>query len=136
MHRRRFMLLAVTLVALNTFFWVAQSGFALPKAIIQDFFGSRMVRAEVLVVAPDGSTQDYRIDQGAITQVSGGTITLRERNGDIVPIAVADDVTVHAGLRTIPASRLQRGMQVTVFRLANAPADTIDVTGVGGGRGR
>ena len=32
MNRRRFMLLAVALVAVNTFFWVAQGGFALAEA--------------------------------------------------------------------------------------------------------
>ncbi len=30
MTRPRFLLLAATLVALNTFFWLAQGGFALP----------------------------------------------------------------------------------------------------------
>ena len=40
MNRRRFMLLAVALVALNTFFWLAQGGFALPQAIINQFFGA------------------------------------------------------------------------------------------------
>ena len=49
MNRRRFMVLAVALVAVNTFFWVAQGGFALPRAVINQFFGSQMVRAEVLL---------------------------------------------------------------------------------------
>jgi hypothetical protein len=133
MHRRRFMLLAVTLVALNSFFWIAQSGFALPKAIINDFFGSRMVRAEVLVVAPDGSTQDYFIDQGAITQLAPSTITLRERNGDVRSIPVSPSVTVHMGARTVQFRRLRVGFVVTVFRTGSAPAATIDVAGSGTG---
>lgn len=134
MRRRRFMLLAVVLVALNSFFWLAQSGFALPKAIINDFFGARMVRAEVLVVGAGGQTQDWFIDQGTITQVGLGTITIRERNGDLVPLAVSPTVTVRLGGRSLPVRFLQRGMLVTVFRLANAPAETIDVT-TGVGRG-
>ena len=134
MARRRFMLLAVVLVALNSFFWLAQSGFALPKAIINDFFGARMVRAEVLVVGAGGQTQDWFIDQGTITLVAPGTITIRERNGDLVPLAVSPTVTVRLGGRTLPVRALQRGMLVTVFRTANAPAETIDVT-TGVGRG-
>jgi hypothetical protein len=128
---RRFMLLAVALVALNSFFWLAQSSFALPKAIINDFFGSRMVRAEVLVVAPDGTTQDYFIDQGAITSIASGSISLRERNGDLRTIAVAPTATVHMGSRIVAFRRLRVGLQVTVFHIGSAPAATIDVAGSG-----
>ena len=34
MTRRRFLSLAAVLVAVNTFFWLAQSGFALPTSFI------------------------------------------------------------------------------------------------------
>ena len=54
MTRRRFLYLAATLVAVNSFFWLAQSGFALPKAIINQFFGGNLIRAEVLVASPGG----------------------------------------------------------------------------------
>ncbi|MHB8469968.1 MAG: hypothetical protein ACYDCH_09470 [Gaiellaceae bacterium] len=130
-HKHRFKLLAVTLVALNAFFWIAQSGFALPKGLINDFFGARMIRAEVLVLAPDGSTQDYFIDQGQIMQVSFGTITLRERNGDIRSIPTSPSATVHLGQRIVPWRRLRPGLQVTVFHIGSAPASTIDVNGLG-----
>jgi len=59
MNRRRFMFLTLALVALNSFFWLAQGGFALPGAIINQFFGNRMVRAELLVQAGGGSIQDW-----------------------------------------------------------------------------
>ena len=52
MNRRRFLFLATALVAVNSFFWLAQSGFALPRAIINQFFGGNMIRAEVLIVDP------------------------------------------------------------------------------------
>jgi hypothetical protein len=132
-NRRRFMLLAVALIALNTFFWIAPGGFALSRALIDQYFGARMIRAEVLVQTPTG-TEDYRIDRGVITVVTPGSIVLREKNGDMVPIQVAPTATV-AGAgrgRTGSVAALRRGMRVTVFRLANAPADSIQVEGIGG----
>jgi hypothetical protein len=131
-NRKRFMLLAVALIALNTFFWVAQGGFALPRAIIDQYFGGRMIRAEVLVQTPTGPA-DYRIDRGVIRAITPGSIVLKEKNGDMVPIQVAPTATI-----TGPAGRrgsggvLRLGMRVTVFRLANAAADTIQVEGSGG----
>jgi hypothetical protein len=131
MNRRRFMVLAVALVALNTFFWVAQGGFALPRALINNFFGSRMIRAEVLVLNPDGSVQDERIDRGVIVAVTPALITLREANGDIVPIQVDSGAQVQGG-RIGSVSRLRRGLRVVVYRQANAPANSVQVEGVGG----
>jgi ferredoxin-like protein FixX len=52
MTRRRFAVLLSAVLALNTFFWLAQGGFALPRAMIDRFFGPRMIRAEVIVQAP------------------------------------------------------------------------------------
>jgi hypothetical protein len=131
MNRKRFMLLAVALLALNTFFWVAQGGFALPRAIIDQYFGSRMIRAEVLVQTPSG-VQDYFIDRGVIKTLAPGSVVLKEKNGEMVTIQLAATATVtgpagHSG----PASVLRRGMRITVFRVANAPADSIQVEGIG-----
>ncbi|MGZ4290559.1 MAG: hypothetical protein ACXVQZ_08080 [Gaiellaceae bacterium] len=132
MNRRRFMLLAVALIALNTFFWVAQGGFALPRAIIDQYFGGRMIRAEVLVQTPTGAA-DYRIDRGVIKTITPGSIVLKEKNGDMVPIQVAPTATVTGpGGRGASGAVLRRGMRVTVFRLANEAADTIQVEGFGG----
>jgi hypothetical protein len=131
-NRRRFMLLAVALVVLNTFFWVAQGGFALPAAIVDQFFGSRMIRAEVLVQTPTGAA-DYRIDRGVIKAITPASIVLKEKNGDMVPIQLASSASV-----TGPSGRrasntvLRVGLRVLVIRLADGPADTIQVEGVGG----
>jgi hypothetical protein len=131
MNRRRFMVLAVVLVALNTFFWVAQGGFALPKAMIDQFFGGRMIRAEVLVQTPTG-TEDYRIDRGVIKTITPGSIVLKEKNGDMVPIQLATAATVTGlGGRKGAGTALRIGMRVIVFRLANAPADSVQVEGFG-----
>lgn len=131
-NRRRFMLLAVALVVLNTFFWVAQGGFALPAAIVDQFFGARMIRAEVLVQTPTGAT-DYRIDRGVIKAITPGSIVLKEKNGDMVPIQLASSasVTGPAGRRAT-STALRVGLRVLVIRLADGPADTIQVEGVGG----
>ena len=132
MKRKRFVLLAVALVALNAFFWLAQGGFALPQSIVGQFFGARMVRAEVLVLSPDGTTtQDYRIDQGVIVALTTGntSITVRERNGEMVPLAIDPNAQVHFGSTIGTPSQLRRRMRVVVIRLANAPATTIDVLG-------
>jgi hypothetical protein len=132
MKRRRFMFLAIALVALNTFFWLAQGGFALPGGVISQFFGSRMVRAEVLYVATDGTTQDERIDRGVVVAVTPAQITLREANGDIVPIALDPAAQFQGGGRLGILAKLRRSVRVVVYRPANAPANLVQVEGVGG----
>jgi hypothetical protein len=124
-NRRKFMLLAIALVALNTFFWLAQGGFALPQALINDLFGPRLIRAEVLVQTPTGPV-DYRIDRGVITTTSLASITLREVNGDLVTIDVAPDARVQGG-RIFSVSQLRKRMRVTVLRDANGPVSLIQV---------
>ena len=132
MNRRRFILLAVALVALNTFFWLAQGGFALPGAIINQFFGNRMVRAEVLVQASDGSIQDWRIDRGVITAVSSTSVTLRERDTTSVTIPVDPNARVQGSARIFTVAQLKRRLRVVVYHQANAPAEVVQVEGAGG----
>ena len=127
--RKRFAVLAIALVAVNVFFWLAQGGFAFPQSLISQFFGARMIRSEVLIQAPDGTTQDYRLDQGVIIALSAGTVTLRERNGDVVPIPIDPNAEVHFPFRTGTPSQLRRRMRVLAIRLANAPATNIEVLG-------
>jgi hypothetical protein len=131
MNRRRFMLLAVALVAVNSFFWLAQGGFALPRALIDQYFGSRMIRAEVVVQTQAGS-DDYLIDRGVIRAVTPGTIMLKEKDGRMVTIEIAPSATVTgAGGRTRGTGFLRVGVRVLVLRLANAPAESIQVEGIG-----
>ena len=56
-------------------------------------------------------------------------MTLREKNGDMVPIAVDPNAQVRYGQQVLTPSQLRRQMRVIVIRLANAPATTIDVLG-------
>jgi hypothetical protein len=130
MKRRRFLLLAVTLVALNSFFWLAQSGFALPKAIINQFFGGNMVRAEVIVAVP-GGTQDWRIDRGVVTAISGSNYTLREKDGTIVTLQIDPSARVQGPARFASVALLRKRLRIVVYRQADQPATTVQVEGVG-----
>ena len=134
MGRRRFAVLAVLLVAVNAFFWLAASGFALPAGgIVQSLFGAKLIRAEV-VWSDGGKIQDTRIDRGVIatiTTTAPATITLREKDGSVDPIPLATTVSVHLGATFGTLDQLRRGMRVVVSRPATGPADTIQVEGFG-----
>jgi len=131
MNRRRFMFLAIALVALNSFFWLAQGGFALPQAIINQLFGSQLIRAEVLVQTPTGA-QDFRVDRGVIRTVAPGSLVIREKNGDMVTIQLSASASVTGpGGRVFSTALLRRGMRVIAIAPANAPAESIQVEGFG-----
>ena len=123
MTRRRFALLALALLGLNASLLVAQTGLALPQALIDRFFGPRMIRAEVVVQSGPAGVRDFRIDRGKIVAASAGSVTLRERDGTDVTIEVAANVRIHGG------SQLRRGLRVLVVRRANSPAHLIQVEG-------
>jgi len=126
--RRRFIWLATALVAVNSFFWLAQSGFALPKAVINQFFGNNMIRAEVVVAAPTG-TQDWRIDRGVVTAVSGTSVTLRERDGTVLTVQVDPNARVQGSARVTSVAQLKRRMRVIVYRQGDTPAQLVQVEG-------
>jgi hypothetical protein len=131
-NRKRFMLLGVVLVALNVFFLVAPGGFALSAGVIDQLFGGRMIRAEVVVQGANG-TDDYLIDRGVIKAITPGSIVLKENDGKMVSVQIATTAAVTGpGGRIKAAGRALRvGMRVLVTRLANAPADSIQVEGFG-----
>ena len=131
--RGRFMILLATLVALNAFFWLAGSGMALTKSIVNQFFGSRMIRAEVVVQGVGGGTQDWLIDRGVITGVTGSTVTLREADGRVVPVTVDMNAPVQgaAFARIGRAAKLRTGLRVVLYHQANQAAELVQVEGVG-----
>jgi hypothetical protein len=131
MTRRRFLFLATALVAVNSFFWLAQSGFALPSAIINQFFGGNLIRAEVLVASP-GGTQDWRIDRGVITAISGTNFTLREKDGTVVTLPVDPNARVQGPARFSNVAFLRRRLRVVLYHQANLPATLVQVEGVAG----
>lgn len=129
-NRRRFMLLAVALVALNLTLWLAQGGLAVPRAVIANLFGPRLIRAEVLVQTPTGPT-DYRIDRGVIASVAPGSLTLRELNGELVTLQVAADARVQGPARFASVAQLRPRLRVSALREANGAVSLIQVEGVG-----
>jgi hypothetical protein len=131
MSRPRFLLLVGALIALNTFFWLAQGGFALPGALIDRFFGPKLIRAEVVVGGPRVGIEDFRIDRGVIASVGGGSIVLRERDGTVVTIAVTPATRILGMGAGADASQLRKRMRVLVVRPLNEPARQIQVEGPG-----
>lgn len=130
---RRFAVLAAVLVAVNVFFWLAASGFALPGGgLIQQLLGGRMIRAEVIWQAPDGTIRDTQLYRGVIIGLTPTSITLREKDrpSDVIP--VTPTATVRLGAEVTTVSALHRGMRVVVARPALEPADTIQIEGLKG----
>ena len=132
MNRRRFMLLAAMLVAVNSFFWLASGGFALPQAIINQFFGNNLIRAEVLVKGSGGTAVDWRIDRGIVTAISGTTFTLREKDGTSVQIQVDPNARVQGSPRFFSVAGLRPRLHVVLYHQANLPAELVQVEGGGG----
>ena len=130
-RRRRFLYLAAALIAVNSFFWLAQSGFALPSAIINQFFGGNLIRAEVLVASPSG-TQDWRIDRGVITAISGTNVTLREKDATSVTLQIDPNARVQGPARFSSVAQLRRRLRVVLYRQADQPASLVQVEGVAG----
>jgi hypothetical protein len=130
-RRRRFLVLATALIAVNSFFWLAQSGFALPQAIINQFFGGKMIRSEVLISAP-GGTQDWRIDRGVITAISGTAVTLLEKDATVVSLQIDPNARVQGSARFASVGQLRRKLRVVIYRQADQPATLVQVEGVSG----
>jgi hypothetical protein len=124
MFSRRFVLLAATLVAVNVVLWFAAPGFALRKAIINQLFGPKMVRAQVYLK----NGQDWRLDRGVITVMSPTQLTLREADGRIqaIPVAATTTRVLHLG-RRLPLSALAPRWHVLVTWPAIGPAESVDV---------
>jgi hypothetical protein len=131
MVRKRFLLLAAVLVVANVSLWLVQGGFALPQALIDRFFGPRLVRAEVILAGQAGAADDFRIDRGVITSTSPGSLVLQERDGTVVTIPVARGARVLGSALVRNVSQLRPPMRVLVVRKATAPANLIEVEGRG-----
>jgi hypothetical protein len=125
MSRRRWVLLATTLVALNLALWLVPQGLALGGSLIDQLFGPRMVRAEVVMVGADGTPQDYRVDRGVIVGSTRTAITLAEADGTTQTIPVARGTRV-LGFALGPR-HLPKNIRVLVVHEANGPAMTIQV---------
>jgi len=128
MFSRRFVLLAGVLVTLNLTLWFASPGLALRRALVNQLFGPKMIRVEVIKWTGAGTPPaDIRLDRGVITQVSGTQLTLRERDTKVqsIPLSSATDV-IRFG-HHLPPSVLAKSWHVVVTWPANGAAQTVDV---------
>ena len=128
MFSRRFVLLAGVLVTLNLALWFASPGLALRRALVNQLFGPKMIRVEVIKWTGAGTPPaDIRLDRGVITQVSSTQLTLRERDTKVqsIPLSSATDV-IRFG-HHLPPSVLAKSWHVVVTWPANGAAQTVDV---------
>jgi hypothetical protein len=127
MFTRRFALLAGVLVTLNVVLFFATPGLAIRRALVDQLFGQKMIRAEVIDWAGSSATSDWRLDRGVITQVSSTQITLRERDTKIqqIPISSTTDV-IRFGHHLSP-DVLRKRWHVLVTWPASGPAQSVDV---------
>ena len=109
------------LLALNGALLAEGAGLALPGSLGNYFFGPKLVRAEVLV-KDGGVLHDYRVDRGVIRAKSPGMLSLLERDGSVVSIAVAPNAAFTFNGRPITFSALRRQMVATVIRDGDNPA--------------
>jgi hypothetical protein len=85
----------------------------------------------VLVQSPSG-VQDWRIDRGVITSISGTTITVREKDGTLVPVQVDPNARMQGPARFFSVAKLKPRVRVVLYHQANLPAELVQVEGVGG----
>ena len=115
------------LLALNAVLLAEGAGMALPGSLGSYFFGPKLVRAEVLV-KDGGVLHDYRVDRGVIRAKSPGMLSVLERDGSLVTIAVAPGASITIGGRPASFSALRRGMVATLIRDGDAPANEVRAT--------
>jgi hypothetical protein len=129
-RRTRALWAVAALLAVNVVLVGAQlAGAALPKGLGAYFFGPKMVRAEVILM--EGTElKDYRVDRGRIRdRPVPGSLTLRERDGTIVTLAVAPDAAITVNGRPIGFDRLRRGMTVLTVREGDGPVIEVRASG-------
>jgi hypothetical protein len=127
MFSRRFVLLAGVLVALNVVLWLAAPGLALRKAVVDELFGPKLIRAEAIDSCGRGCTLDWRVDRGVITSVNSTQVTLREADGRVQSIPLASTTKVIRYGSRLPLSALARRWHVVVTWPANGSAQSVDV---------
>jgi hypothetical protein len=132
MFSRRFVLLAGVLVTLNLALWFAAPGLALRKAIVQQLFGPKMVRAQVY----EKNGVEWNLDRGVITSVTSSQLTLKEADGRLQQIPLSSTTKVIGQGRRFPLSLLAPGWRVVVTWPANGAAQSVDVERIPRGHGK
>ncbi len=99
------------------------------RALGELFFNKNMARAEVVIVR-GGVVHDYRIDQGKVVGVRGGSIELLERDGtrQLIPVSPTAQVIVNGRFTTLAGIPLR--MNAITIRDGDQPATSVRVTGI------
>ena len=115
-----------TAFAMNAALWLATAGLAHPRTFLEQFFGPRMVRAEV-VVMERGTPRDYKLDRGRVRAVraAAGVITLAERDGTVVDIQIAPGARIQVNGSPATLSAIRRGMTAETVRAGDSPAHIV-----------
>jgi hypothetical protein len=118
MRNRRLVLLAVVLLALG----LASPAFGLRRAIVDQLFAQKLIRADVL-----DKNGDWRLDRGVITAVNSSQLTLREADGRVqaIPISTLTRVGYNGG--RLSTSALAPKWRVLVTWPATGAAQSVDV---------
>ena len=125
--RRIVALLAGLLLALNVVLAVAQSSSGFPLSFANKLLGPNMVRAEI-VWKSGNVLHDYLLDNGRIRNVGVNSLTLVEKDGKVVVVAVAPSAKITLNGAVVPFSSLRRGHRVMTIRDGNAPAETVQAS--------
>ena len=131
MFTRRFVFLVGVLAALNVALWLAPPGLALRRALINELFGPRMMRVEV--VWKNGA--DWRVSRGVIKSVDSTQVTIREADTKVEQVPLSSSTKVIRFGRLLPLSALAPRWHVVVTWPENGPAQSVDVEKVPPRRG-
>jgi hypothetical protein len=91
------------------------------------FFGSRMARAEAIVVI-GGVAHDFRVDRGRVTAKTSSSLTLRERDGTTQTIAIAPGAQITLAGRPVTLRAIKRTFLVVTVRDGDAAAGWVKAT--------
>jgi hypothetical protein len=77
-----------------------------------------------------GTIHDYRVDRGRIRAIVRATmsLTLLERDGTLVTVAVSPTANITLGGVSVPFTRLRRGFTATTVRDGDTTASIVQAT--------
>jgi hypothetical protein len=127
MRSRRRLLLAGILATVSVALWLSSPGLALRQAVVQQVFGGKIVRLEVIEKKPVAGTTDWRIDHGVITSVDSTQLTLHEADGRIQSIPLSTSTRVIRHGRTSSQAQLRPHLYALVTWRANGAAQSVVV---------
>src|SRR5579863_6887822 len=108
MPNRRFLLLAATLVVLNTALWLAPQGLALQRVVVSSLFGKNMMRADVTEL----NGAEWRLDRGVVVSNKLGVLTVSEADTRIQAIAVSSATKVTGTTKPTGINAVKPGWHV------------------------